>query len=145
MKQNIDIGMQSSEKKTHYKLYKSKKHWVVAGITMFSIGLAATGLNNVHAATETGSDTATQSSSDNASADESTANSENTAVLKSKSTQSTNATSDTTATSAGAATNANADNAESGDTQTAAITALKAKVAYAKATWSEGADGAITI
>lgn len=37
------------EEKTHFKMYKAKTKWMVAGVTMFSTMLGAGALANVHA------------------------------------------------------------------------------------------------
>lgn len=42
------------DKKTHFKMYKSKKGWIIAGVTLFSAGVLglSTQANSASAATD---------------------------------------------------------------------------------------------
>nr|WP_260197307.1 KxYKxGKxW signal peptide domain-containing protein [Lactiplantibacillus pentosus] len=92
------IGLTS---KTHFKLYKSGRRWVTAGITVFSVGLGLTfsQVEQVKAATSTAADDAESSSNVNASA---TTVKSQTVVLKSGA-SSTTEKADTAATASTAA------------------------------------------
>ncbi|MGU9558323.1 mucus-binding protein [Lactobacillus pentosus] len=87
--------------KTHFKLYKSGRRWVTAGITVFSVGLGLTfsQVEQVKAATSTAADDAESSSNVNASA---TTVKSQTVVLKSGA-SSTTEKADTAATASTAA------------------------------------------
>ena len=88
------------EGKTHYKLYKSGKRWITAGITVFSIGLGLTfsQVEQANAATSTSTDEAENSASVSSSA---TTVANKTVVLTSSSsdTEAKNTTDTTAATS----------------------------------------------
>nr|WP_319800718.1 KxYKxGKxW signal peptide domain-containing protein [Lactiplantibacillus paraplantarum] len=91
------------ESKSHYKLYKSGRRWVAAGITVFSVGVGLTfsQVEQAKAATDTSTDEAENST--NVSSNATTAT-KNTVVLKSSGTATTTTTDtkDTTATTAAA-------------------------------------------
>ncbi|WP_047999461.1 mucin-binding protein, partial [Lactiplantibacillus herbarum] len=86
------VGRMGSEGKMHYKIYKSGKQWVTAGITVFSVGLglAVNQVEQAQAATNANTDGADISSTKVSSGSAVTAT--NTVVLKT-STDATSATS----------------------------------------------------
>ncbi|WP_260254518.1 mucin-binding protein [Levilactobacillus brevis] len=71
-----------SEGKTHYKLYKSGRRWVIAGITAFSVGIGLTFSQVGQAKAATNSDTDETENSANVSSN-SPAETKNAVVLKS--------------------------------------------------------------
>ncbi|WEE37301.1 mucin-binding protein [Lactiplantibacillus paraplantarum] len=79
------------ESKSHYKLYKSGRRWVAAGITVFSVGVGLTfsQVEQAKAATDTSTDEAENST--NVSSNATTAT-KNTVVLKSSGTATTTTT-----------------------------------------------------
>ena len=135
------------EGKTHYKLYKSGRNWVTAGITLFSLGLGLTftQLDQVKAATASGTTDADSSSSVSTA---SSATSSQTVVLKNSSTSTSTSQASSSASSvasdAGTATATTkatqTSSAASGDAATAtsatSSTATKASVATTASTSS---------
>ena len=148
---NFNFG----DKKTRYKLYKSKKRWLVAGITLFSFGLGVTGLQsaasaNSNSVSETSSIIKGDANEANSSADnkgtilkENSAVSTNTETQSSSFSNSTSSTSNkTTAKDSGAASNkatvknssAASSNAVSNKTTVKNSSAANSSVASNKAT-----------
>ncbi|ETY73974.1 mucus-binding protein [Lactiplantibacillus fabifermentans T30PCM01] len=131
------------EGKTHYKLYKSGRNWVTAGITLFSLGLGLTftQLDQVKAATASGATDADSSSSVSSAA---SVTSGQTVVLKNSSTStSTSQSSSSTSAVASDAGTATAttkatqtSSAASGDTTTAASATSSTGTKVAVATTS---------
>ena len=134
------------ESKSHYKLYKSGRRWVAAGITVFSVGVGLTfsQVEQAKAATDTSTDEAENST--NVSSNATTAT-KNTVVLKSSGTATTTTTDtkDTTATTAAAKATTSSVAASStavssvATSSTAASSAVKASTTVSSATTSSTA------
>ncbi|KRN28363.1 hypothetical protein IV38_GL001362 [Lactobacillus selangorensis] len=110
MKKGLRVQTQP---KTHFKMYKAKKQWLVAGITLFSLGIAGTMTSHsVHAARATaavesvqpepGTSSAAASSSASSQASSSVANSAQSSVASSSIRSGTNSNSVQAATTSSA-------------------------------------------
>ncbi|TOY85435.1 hypothetical protein DIS15_04090 [Levilactobacillus brevis] len=128
------------EGKTHYKLYKSGRNWIAAGITIFSVGmgLAFSQTDQVQAATNTSADGVENSATVSSSSPTET---KNTVVLNASSAAATStaASKDDAATVASAATDG-----DSQSTATATPAASTSRAVSGAATAAAASDSAAT-
>ncbi|WP_054737543.1 KxYKxGKxW signal peptide domain-containing protein [Secundilactobacillus similis] len=127
-------GESLGETKTHFKMYKKGRNWMIAGIAVTSFGLSAFGLGtqNAKAATAVADDS-------NSSVVSSVANTGNSATLKAGQANATTDDSSATATSAGTTTDTTASGAA---TSTKNNETNQASAANAESAQTDSNDGA---